>query len=224
MSYSAGLSNGVLYPENTKAVKWAGLINIGFTPEKETRRSYLDGQLVSRRSSRSELQGSIDAYTYPDVLENETHSFDLSYRTMESGVDVLILLYNLKIRMLDTTYQHNEANAFKFNFVTLGANINESRVRGKLSIDIGKSNPQALLELETYLYGTDTSDPRMPTMSEVLDIFDQYATLRVTNHGDGTCTVDGPDSAFLWADPTEVSITWDSVISIDDESYTITSH
>jgi hypothetical protein len=85
------------------------------------------------------------------------------------------------------------------------------------------SSPGALAELEGFLYGTDTTEPKFPTPSEIIGIYENNALFVVIDHGDGTWTARGPDDWFEMVDPTQFKITTPSAEYIDPETYKVRS-
>lgn len=65
--------------------------------------------------------------------------------------------------------------------------------------------------------------PRFPTLEELLDIFESGVILRITDHGDGTWTADGPDSAIQMLTESMFRITWPSAVYISADTYQISS-
>ena len=65
----------------------------------------------------------------------------------------------------------------------------------------------------------------MPSIDEVIEILEQYVSLRITDHGDGTWSAEEINTTGIiqMEDDTEFSITWDSAKYIDDQVYTIES-
>lgn len=121
--FENGVSNGVLFPYNTKTktydkgVAWSGLTSISETPDGgDANDMYADNVKYGSFRSAEKLGGSIEAYTYPDefaecdgtaeattgvYLRQQTRkAFALSYRTeigndLDSNVGYKIhVLYN----------------------------------------------------------------------------------------------------------------------------------
>ena len=73
------------------------------------------------------------------------------------------------------------------------------------------------------LYGTNFTEPRMPSVSEIIEMFEAHSIMQIIDHGDGTWTAIGPESAIVMLDSTTFQITWPTAIYIDDVTYTISS-
>jgi hypothetical protein len=84
---------------------------------------------------------------------------------------------------------------------------------------------EILAQLEDILYGSDSGEPRFPTQAEILALFEVYATLQVTDNGDGTATITGPDDVVTQdgVDPTRWTIDWASVVNTEPNTYSISS-
>jgi len=80
-----------------------------------------------------------------------------------------------------------------------------------------------LADLEDVLYGNASEPPRLPTPQEVWEIVEQASLLLVVDHGDGTFSVIGPDSAITMLDATTFQIDWPSVIILNPDEYQISS-
>lgn len=80
-----------------------------------------------------------------------------------------------------------------------------------------------MIELHSALYGTVSTDPYLPEPSEVIDIFLTYPVLIVTDNGDGTATITGPDEAVYMLDSITARIHWPSVRPVTMDKYNISS-
>jgi hypothetical protein len=84
--------------------------------------------------------------------------------------------------------------------------------------------------LEAALYGDDENDPYLPTVAQVLEMFESSTLVRITDNGDGTWTATGPDE-LVFIDPVNFAfvagdtfvITADTVVFISQGEYTISS-
>ena len=84
---------------------------------------------------------------------------------------------------------------------------------------------EILTQLEDILYGNESADARFPSQSEILGLFEVFATLQVTDNGDGTATITGPDDVVMQdgVDPTKYTISWASVVNTEPDTYSISS-
>lgn len=63
----------------------------------------------------------------------------------------------------------------------------------------------------------------MPGMLEVVAMFENASLLKITDHGDGSWTAEGPDEAIQMLSPTEFEITWPSAVYLSSDTYRISS-
>lgn len=120
-------------------------------------------------------------------------------------------------------YQYNDPGLYSWLLSTIPVPLPEGGATSHLIVDPGLAYPSAVSSLEDILYGTDTTEARLPTPSEVLDVFEINSILRVVDNGDGSFTVTGPDDAITMVDSTTFQITWPSAVFIDSITYTIHS-
>jgi hypothetical protein len=140
---------------------------------------------------------------------------------------LLHLVYNVLVAPSPYMHQQSNVESYSWGFTTLPLDIPSSWYGASrtahLIVDSRIAYTSTLADLEDILYGTDSSNPTMPTPQEVFDIFEENSILIVTDHGDGSFTVDGPDSAIIMLDSTTFEITWPSAVFVDAVSYTIHS-
>jgi hypothetical protein len=136
-------------------------------------------------------------------------------------------VYNVVVSPSVYIYQQTDSESYSWDFTSLPVEIPLSwygAVRtAHLIIDADVAYIETLAALEDVLYGTDEEDPRLPFPEEVFQIFEDHSILIVTDNGDGTFTVTGPDSAIIMLDPDTFQITWPSAVYIDADTYTIHS-
>lgn len=227
--YDFGLDRGVLYLPNTSGVAWNGLISVDETPSEDTERvRYIDGvkTLLQRRSG--EFSGKIEAYTYPNSLENVIASrgrmpFGFSYRVTKPNGYLIHLVYNATISPGGFSWDQSEITTFSWTFTTKPEYVPVGRVSAHLIIDTSKAYSTTVEDFENVIYGDDSAAAYLPSPTVVLDIFEENSIVRVIDHGDGTYTVTGPDDVIQMLDSTSYSIDWPSAVMIDADTYTISS-
>lgn len=202
--FEAGVDHAVLYPisangEYTPGVAWNGITQISETPEgAEPQNQYADNIKYLSLMSAEELNGTIEAYMYPDewnlcdgsaeltkgvmIGQQNRKAFGLSYRT-KIGNDVddldhgykLHLLYGAKASPSERTYEtindSPEPITFSWEYTTTPVNVKDHQPTALLTIDSTKVDADKLKALEEILYGsddTDSDDPRLPLPDEVL--------------------------------------------------------
>lgn len=239
-AYLMGVDRGVFYPKNGIGYAWSGLVTVDESAaEANQSLIYVDGVGHQNRLLTGSFAAALSAMTYPLEFEpfdgySETRSgqkrdvFDLSYRVMQDDEQYVIhLVYNA---LASPTARNNssvntavDVELFTWDITTVPEIIPEVRSSSHFIVDTKQVNPGVISTLEDYLYGTDTLLPSMPTISDLLAIFEEYAIFRVTDNGDGTATISGPDSAVHMLDATSAEFIWPSVIQISDDTYQLSS-
>jgi hypothetical protein len=249
--YEIGIDRGVVYIGTDPGVAWSGLISVVENPSGgDPDPYYMDGVKYLNVPSSEEYEATIQAFTYPDafsvcdgtVISNAglfvTHqprkSFGLSYRT-KIGNDLggpdfafkLHIVYNALAAPSQRTYQtfgeSLEVAEFSWDITTQPPTMPGYKPTAHIVVDSRHTNPTTIAAIEDILYGSSSGPARLPTLAELVTIFEDTTILDVTDNGDGTFTVTGPDTAILMIDETTFQITWPSAIYIDDDSYTISS-
>lgn len=202
--FEAGVDHAVLYPVNqdgeyTPGVAWNGITQISETPEgAEPENQYADNIKYLSLMSAEELNGTIEAFMYPDewsvcdgsaeltkgvmIGQQNRKAFGLSYRT-KIGNDVdgqdhgykLHLLYGAKASPSERTYEtindSPEPITFSWEYTTTPVNVTGHQPTALVTIDSTKVNATKLAALEAILYGSDdadSDDPRLPLPDEVM--------------------------------------------------------
>lgn len=222
-----GLDRGVLYFKNHPVRVWNGLSKVTEkSDDSEISEGYFDGQKFKQQRTPNSFAATVEAYTYPEELETGD-SFDLSYRvSLDTGYEIH-LVYNAGAVFQDEVWGSigfdPTITPFSWDLATVPVQVDHYRATGHVLINSNYTHPTVLTQIEDILYGTNTTVPEMPTIPEILAIFDAYATFVVVDNGDGTCTVTGPDSWFNQIDATTWQITSPSIDILDTDSLTIRS-
>lgn len=207
--YFAGLDRGVLYVDNL-GVAWTGLLSVDEDPGEITESdAYYDGQRYIYTATEETFSGTISAYTYPDEFapfdaninpQVSPKRFGLCYRvTREDGYDIHIL-YNVAVVRPNMSYgtetETPQAQAFSWN-IQCGDEVPDGWAPTAHIIVSYGPNPDAFQMVEDILYGTDDTDPRLPSPDELIELYDQFATLHIHHFSDGSYTATGPPG---WVD------------------------
>lgn len=231
-TYELGLDRGVLYPPETQAVPWNGLVSVDEDVEDtESESIYFNGLKRFQFITPGQFKGQIRAFTYPEefvhfdgyahadgvagmILDNQYPlSFGMSYRTMiyddansESGYKIH-LLYNLTVEpsgiTRDTMSDSIEPNLFSWSVQSLPVTPSNRQPTAHIIFDTRYSYPEVITTLETILYGSDTEVGRLPTIEEL----EALNIVIVTDLGDGTFEITGPESRIYEIDLAEGSVT-----------------
>lgn len=188
--YSVGIDRGVIYPVGggSPAV-WNGLTAVTDTGDAELKEYYYDGRKALVRIVPSGYKGTIEAITYPDILDEltgavphvagiRTHNslpreFHMTYRTLlgsaADGTDLgyrIHMLYNLKASFDDiqskTLGETVEPTPFSWAVTATERFIKNNIPISHLSVDSREIDPTSLSNLEDTLYGTPSTAPSMP--------------------------------------------------------------
>lgn len=223
--YQSGVDHGVLYLMDGTVVPWNGITSVEDTTSSDLTSYYLDGVKILDHVAPDNYSGKLSAFTYPDefedvlgspqvgsglrVYDQKPKSFNLSYRTkisndLDSEYGYKIhLLYNLKATEDSRKFESlkDQSTAMEFSWVLSGtppiSTIDGVRPTVHVSVDSINTRPDLLQNLEDILYGTDTTDPRFPSMLEVRIMFGEVGGLFIVDNGDGTWTAIDPSNDFV---------------------------
>lgn len=200
--FEAGIDQGVLFVDGSSGVPWVGLVNFVQSHSGGTSSpNYLDGIKISNRSSPEEFEGTLEAYTYPvefercdgtyraenglRVTQQRRRPFSMVYRS-KIGNEIqgleraykLHILYNLTAEPSDVGYKtladQNEPLTFSWKVSSRAESIEGFRPSAHFIIDSRDIPPPLLASVEDLLYGTDTTEPVIPSPGELLFMFDSY--------------------------------------------------
>lgn len=248
--YENGVDRGVLYVGESDGVPWNGLTSVtenvvGGAPKPY----YIDGEKFSNLATREEYSATLTAYTYPDEFEacdglasvrpgflataQTRQQFGLTYRTMV-GNDIdpnagykIHLVYNVLASPSSKAYKsiNNQQNPddFSWSLTAIPPVISGFKRTAHFIVDSRNVDSTVLTGIEGILYGTDTTAPRLPSVSEIIDLVDTGNHLTIVDHGDGTFTMTAPDADLVMLDIGNFQITWDTVVDNGDGTYTATS-
>lgn len=207
--YRPGVHQGVLYLDSG-AHAWNGLISV-VEEDNSTIDTSLSHEGIRHRFTQDTgyFAASVDAYTYPEEFNKydglESYSdhqarkrFGMSYRVGEGDDYEIHLVYNAVVSPSDNPHRTIQENAnpevFSWKLVCYGVDLTWTKSASHLIVVAKEAHPDPLALLESYIYGTDFSNPRLPSPSEVIALFEGYTELQVTYNGDGTFTAEGPSS------------------------------
>lgn len=243
--YETGIDRGVFYPQGGVGISWNGLISVSENPSgADVSENHYDGEKYRFNRGVESFSANLEAYTYPIdfqlydgtqqiITQQNRKYFGLSYRTFigntvkpDSGYKIH-LVYNALASPSSKSYNSmgDSVDPIKFSWdiSTIPVLLSSGEITSHLIIDSTIAYPWALTTLEDILYGSGFSDPRLPSINEVLGIFEDASILKITDHGDGRWTADGPSDAIRMLDATTFEITWPSAVYIDDVTYRISS-
>lgn len=191
--FETGVDRGVIYLADGTTVPWNGLVSITENTEREVKSYFLDGIKFLDRHIPGSYSAKLGAYTYPDELDEllgdeqyvpgvyvhdqRAQTFNLSYRTQErddlgSENYKIHIVYNVlaipsSVSMNSLSDSPNPA-LFEFNLSGTASPMLGIRPTAHISLHTRKINPLLLSTLEGLLYGTETDDPSLPSMVDLL--------------------------------------------------------
>lgn len=187
-------ANGT-YPDG---VAWNGLVSASESPSgAEATALYADNMKYLNLMSAEEFGATIEAYTYPPefaILDGSAEiaagvmigqqprkPFGLCYRTLV-GNDTegqnhgykLHLIYNALAQPSERSYQtvndSPEAITFSWTIATTPVPVEGYKPTATLVVDSTKADPTKLAALESILYGSESTEPRLPLPGEVITL------------------------------------------------------
>lgn len=199
--FETGVDKGVLFIDGV-GVPWSGLISIQETPLGGTiTERHLDGMKYLDEVSRQEFAARIEAYTYPEefdqcegivgidhglfVTNQSKKSFNLAYRSLVGndleGTDFaykIHLIYNAKVEPSNRNNQSIQATVDPGNFVwnlrAVAPRLSGHEPTAHYVIDSRTTPSDLLIDIQNILYGTETTDPRLPSVQELVYLFEFY--------------------------------------------------
>jgi hypothetical protein len=251
--YQTGVDRGVLYLQDGTVAVWNGLVDIEESPNSELKSFFLDGVKFLENLSPSDFIGKLKAFTYPDefdVVNGVAHvapglsyheqppkSFSLSYRTM-IGNDVEGEKYGYRLHILYNLLATPDAIAFStltdsgvqpvtFGWTLTGTppkQVKKARPTVHVSIDSRTTPPEILQLVESQLYGTKTTAPKLPPITEIGEYFGYRGALLIIDHGDGSWTaIDESDTYIDMINATQFEINGADATYSDPDTYDVSS-
>lgn len=190
-----------LHDEFETVVPWNGLTEVSENSSSEVRSFYLDGVKYLQSFIPGEFEGKLKAFTYPeefdsvngisspfvygpglDLYDQPAQSFSLSYR-VKVGNDVdnelgykIHILYNVIANSdghVNRTADDSNVNPVEFSWTLSGtpSKLAGSRPTVHISLDSTKTDEDLMQTLEEVLYGTDISNPYLPTLQEIANAY-----------------------------------------------------
>lgn len=227
-TFRSGVDRGVIYPRTVPPVVWNGLTKVvEKTTDSGQTVSFYDGKKYMQLAMPESFAASVEAVTYPDELDVDDE-IDFSYRTMVSDGYELHLVYNASLVPGQFDYSSDNSNAsytpFSWDLTTVPERLDNARACAHIIINSWETTPDILSAVEGLLYGVEgMAQPRVPHLSELIDMFEAGALFKVVDNGDGTWTATGPDSMITMLDTTTFEIDSPSGIYLDAVTYKLST-
>ena len=180
-------------------VPWNGFTGLTESPSgAEETALYANNRKYLSLYSNEEFAGTLKAYTFPDewaecdgsaeiangvtIAQQSRTSFGLTYRTL-IGNDSAGDEYGYKIHLVygataspsskdyETVNDNPAAIEFSWDFKTVPVSVSGYKPTSVLTIDSTKITSTQLEAIENMLYGTESSDPKLPMPKEIISIF-----------------------------------------------------
>lgn len=207
--FYAGLDRGVLFVEDRPGVPWNGLVAVSEQPADGTiTPRYIDGRKYLNISSIEEYVADIRAYTYPDEFEEcdgvyfdsygvgygqqERKPFSIAYRSLV-GNDLQSIDHAYRLHIVfdltaePSSIEHGtlsntiDPNIFGWRVASLPSEPLYPGLEpvSHIIFDSRRVSKEIMEKLEEWLYGTATSDSRLPRFEDFKELFVAYG-LRIT--------------------------------------------
>lgn len=182
--------------EYQTGVAWSGLTGVTESPSgADNTDLYADNVKYASMRATETFGATIEAYTYPDefalcdgsaeiapgvmVGQQNRNPFGFSYRTKVSN-DLNVeeykihIIYGATVSPSDKSYasvnDSPDAITFSWEVTTTPVNVPDFKPTANIVIDTRKSTKEKIKALETILYGDESSEPRLPLPSEVMEL------------------------------------------------------
>ena len=228
--YEIGVDRGILFPKVGDGIPWSGLTTVVETTENEDLKSnHYNGSKFVKRQRPGEFSASLDGLSYPHILDEfGSDLYDLTYRTLKSEDKYLIhLVYNARLKKSTTAYNtvslSSRLTTQNWMLSTRPIKIEGIGPVSHLIIDTSQAYPWTVDAFEELLYGGSLGNAKMPSIPEVLEVFEINSILRIIDNGDGTWTADGPDDVVYMTGVDTFEINWPTVIYLDSFTYKVSS-
>lgn len=194
--FETGIDRGVLFTTGGAAVAWNGLTQISENPERSVKDYYMDGVKYLEQHLPGTYSAKLEAFTYPDIVDELTGSaryapgvflhdqharaFHLSYRTgVGNDVDPTLgykvhVVYNViavpSAVGLNTRDDSVEPVKFSWDLSSIQQVAVAARPTSHISLHSRLMNPSVLAGVEARLYGTNATNPSLPSMADLLTL------------------------------------------------------
>lgn len=246
--YETGIDRGVLYLNSGVAVPWNGITSVVENTKRTNTPVYFDGMKVGETVSVEDFSGTLRAITYPDefslveglvelrsgvfAAEQVGSTFSLSYRTKvgndTEGLDLgykVHVVFNLRAtpsaKSFATMSSATNITEFEWTITATPEEYSWYKPTAHFIFDSTKTNPFLLSDIESILYGTEITEPSLPSLTEFIAFVEAWSLITITDNGDGTWTAYSPDASLItMTSPTEFQIDGNAVY-LDADTYTI---
>lgn len=207
--YETGVDRGVLYVGVNPGVAWNGLTAVTESPTGgEAKPAYIDGYKFRNLASTEEFEATIEAFSAPlefgpcdgttsiqnglFITQQPRKKFGFTYRTMvgdavrghETNYKIHIVYDALAApseRSNNTLADSVDAAVRSWSVTTRAPQISSHRPTSHFVID-SRYTPKGLLAaIEDMLYGNASFPPRLPSVSELTELFQSEGPVKRRN-------------------------------------------
>jgi len=199
--FEVSVDRGVLYLPGESGVVWNGLISVTETPDgADYKPYYIDGLKYLHLTTKEEFEATVNALSAPPefascdgitsiqnglfVTEQARSLFDFTYRTFV-GNDAEGREHAYKIHLVysalaqpsrrnNATLTSESADPMVLSWVvtTIPQVITGRFPSSHLVIDSRQYSAEIMSDVEDILYGTNSTDPSMPTPDELVAVLE----------------------------------------------------
>lgn len=247
--FETGVSKGVIYMDDGRAVPWNGLVSVTESNSRSTTSVYYDGAKVNTLVSPGDFSGTIAAITYPDELQEldgmarvgagiyfadqQPKMFNLTYQTLVgndvAGLDAgykIHVLYNVTAIPSDRSYQTISGDVsldpFEWSITTVPQEVPGKMPTSRFIFDSREVPADFLADLELMFYGKDFLEPRFPEFDDLISLLVNNYAVDITDLKDGRWTAESPYANYILSTgPDEFQINNVEGSYSDADTYTI---
>lgn len=196
--FETGLDRGVLFTTDGETVVWNGLTNVNENTDREVKSYWMDGVKYLDHHVPGSYSAKLEAFTYPEILDDLTGTmryapgvylhdqrariFHLSYRTgVGNDVDPqlgykLHIVYNVMAVAsgvgLGTIGDNVDPGKFSWDLTGTPPQMFGARPTAHIHLDSRYISPTILASIEALLYGTEDTNPSLPSMVDLLTLIE----------------------------------------------------
>lgn len=205
--FEFGVDRGVIYLDDEVSAPWNGIVSVTESQSNTITSYYFDGKKNLDVLATTDYKLSLNAFTTPwelnsalglgsvipgFILTNQPKTkFDFSYRT-QIGNDLgykIHLVYNATIApstlTRSTVTDSATLESRSWDISTSPLNYSNKNPSAHIIFDSTKMPPEILSLLESIIYGTSESKPRLPTLFELSNIFEIWNPLKIEYENSG---------------------------------------
>lgn len=209
-----------------KGVPWNGLTAVTESPSgAEATAQWADNIKYLNLISAEQFGGTIQAFTYPDefaacdgsaepvpglrIGQQTRRPFGLSYRTLV-GNDLMGTEYGYQLHLIygatvtpserayNTVNDSPEAISFSWTLSTTPVEVTGYKPTASMTINSARVSAVNMAKLEEILYGTETTEARLPMPDEVIKLIGSSTAITLTvGAPDGSTDILGKDASEL---------------------------